>query len=85
MRLLIAILLASIVAGGCAPHDPRPTAEDIVCLCKGDLGCVCVRVDGQTPKSEYKGTTYYFCANTCKVEFDKNPEKWVNQYNKLKQ
>jgi PKD repeat protein len=28
--------------------------------------------------SEYKGTTYYFCALSCKQEFDENPEKYVN-------
>jgi len=25
-------------------------------------------------KSEYKGTTYYFCSNQCKKTFDANPE-----------
>ena len=28
-------------------------------------------------KSEYKGTTYYFCSPGCKVSFDKNPAKYV--------
>ena len=28
--------------------------------------------------SEYKGVTYYFCARGCKVQFDKNPEKFLN-------
>ena len=27
--------------------------------------------------SEYKGKTYYFCARGCKVQFDKNPEKFL--------
>jgi YHS domain-containing protein len=27
--------------------------------------------------SEYKGTTYYFCAPGCKVTFDKDPEKFL--------
>ena len=30
-------------------------------------------------KSEYKGETYYFCAQGCKVAFDKDPEKYVGQ------
>jgi YHS domain-containing protein len=29
-------------------------------------------------KSEYKGTTYYFCSLGCKKSFDKEPEKYVN-------
>ena len=28
--------------------------------------------------STYKGKTYYFCARGCKVQFDKNPEKYLN-------
>lgn len=28
--------------------------------------------------SEYKGTTYYFCAPGCKSAFDKEPEKYLN-------
>ncbi|HEY67994.1 MAG TPA: YHS domain-containing protein [Thermoflexia bacterium] len=27
--------------------------------------------------SEYKGQTYYFCARSCKVAFDKDPEKYL--------
>jgi YHS domain-containing protein len=30
-------------------------------------------------KSEYKGRTYYFCAQVCKTRFDENPDKYVNQ------
>ena len=32
-------------------------------------------------KSEYKGKTYYFCSNACKVSFDKEPEKYHNKTN----
>jgi YHS domain-containing protein len=31
----------------------------------------------EAAKSEYKGTTYYFCSRGCKVAFDKNPEKFL--------
>ena len=27
--------------------------------------------------SEYKGKTYYFCANSCKETFEKDPEKYT--------
>jgi len=30
-------------------------------------------------KSEYKGKTYYFCAQGCKVAFDKEPEKYLGK------
>lgn len=26
----------------------------------------------------YKGTTYYFCAPGCKVQFEKDPEKFLS-------
>ncbi len=29
-------------------------------------------------KSEYNGTTYYFCAPGCKRAFDKEPEKYLS-------
>jgi membrane fusion protein, copper/silver efflux system len=32
-----------------------------------------------TPKSEYKGQTYYFCSEHCKKSFDANPEKYVHK------
>ncbi len=29
--------------------------------------------------SSYKGVTYYFCARSCKEEFDADPEKYVGK------
>jgi len=37
-------------------------------------------VDPKSPdtlKSQYKGTTYYFCGSMCKKSFDANPEKYI--------
>lgn len=38
-------------------------------------------VDSDTAqyKSDYQGTTYYFCASGCKSSFDKNPTEFVGQ------
>jgi len=30
-------------------------------------------------KSEYKGKTYYFCAQGCKKSFDEAPEKYLGK------
>ncbi|MEO8287087.1 MAG: YHS domain-containing protein [Chloroflexota bacterium] len=40
-------------------------------------------VDTETAehKSEYEGTTYYFCAAGCKRSFDKNPTEFINAGN----
>ena len=29
--------------------------------------------------SVYKGKTYYFCAESCKEDFDKDPEKFLEE------
>ncbi len=38
-----------------------------------------MNVDEKTAKfkSENAGKTYYFCSASCKVNFDKNPAKYV--------
>jgi YHS domain-containing protein len=38
-------------------------------------------VDEETAQytAEYKGKTYYFCAPGCKVEFEENPEKYLDE------
>ncbi len=33
--------------------------------------------DAAAAKSEYQGTTYYFCAVGCKQDFDANPQKFL--------
>jgi Cu+-exporting ATPase len=44
-----------------------------------DLVCG-MTIDPQTAAatSEYKGQVYYFCAQGCKVAFDRNPEKYIS-------
>jgi YHS domain-containing protein len=34
--------------------------------------------DSSPPTSEYNGTTYYFCAPGCKLDFDADPEKYLS-------
>ena len=36
-------------------------------------------------KSEYNGTTYYFCAPGCKRAFEKEPEKYLENLKEKKQ
>ncbi len=44
--------------------------KDVVCG-------MTVEPSADTPKSEYKGQTYYFCSKGCKAAFDKNPAKYL--------
>jgi YHS domain-containing protein len=74
--LALAALSGCSSVGDTAP-DTRPIAEDPVCLYNRDLPCVHVRVDEKTPRADYQGKTYYFCNDGCRVEFEKNPVKYV--------
>jgi YHS domain-containing protein len=51
--------------------ENEPMAKDPVCG---------MNVNERTAKfkSEYKGKTYYFCAQSCKTTFDKNPSKYTS-------
>jgi len=46
------------------------TAKDPVCG-------MSVKKDGAKWTYDYQGTTYYFCAEGCKTEFAKNPDKYL--------
>jgi YHS domain-containing protein len=79
-RFRSTLLAAMFLALGCAGRaavDPRPIADDPVCRYNRDLGCVRVRVDEKTPHAVYHGETYYFCNESCKEAFEKNPGKYL--------
>jgi YHS domain-containing protein len=72
-----ALLLALSACATERPNDPRPLEECPVCRENADLACLNVRVDAATPHAQYKGKTYYFCSEECRVLFEKNPAKYA--------
>jgi hypothetical protein len=64
---------------GCraSPAYAGPTAECPVCRHEGDLACVCVRIEPDTPRCECAGETYYFCSDECRADFQAQPERYV--------
>ena len=41
-----------------------------------------MEVDTENPhggKSDYQGTTFYFCAAGCKTAFDQDPDRYLSQ------
>ncbi|MCA8910695.1 MAG: SCO family protein [Planctomycetes bacterium] len=52
------------------PAETAKIAIDPICQMK-------VRVVADTPSSEYKGKTYYFCSKHCKEEFDADPDLYA--------
>jgi|SRR3990167_1367357 len=77
---LIVVITFTII--GCAStmttsQKGQPKVVDPVCAYFSDIGCINITVDENTPKSTCEGVTYYFCSKDCKVDFDKNPSKYL--------
>lgn len=66
-------IVQSIVVKNAANHKNHP--DDIV------IDPVChmtVKTDSPELYSEYRGKRYFFCAHSCKIAFDEDPEAYVN-------
>ena len=42
-----------------------------------DVVFVGLKIKDNTPRTEYKGKTYYFCSEDCKRDFIKDPDKYL--------
>lgn len=81
-RRFLAAVIFLLTIIGCAGTigssiKGQPLVVDPVCAYLSDMGCINVVADEGTPKSTYEGITYYFCSKECKVDFDKNPSKYL--------
>ena len=80
LRSSFAVVWA-VLALGCATTSPDASAaghaECLVCKHNADLACVDVAVKADTPHYDFNGKTYYFCSDTCRDEFAKNPGKYA--------
>jgi len=76
-----AVLAALVFLSGCtsAPPAAGPTAECPVCKHEGDLACVCVHVEPDTPRCECAGETFYFCSEECRADFTAHPERYLER------
>jgi len=52
-------------------------AECPVCKHEGDLACLCVPIEGDTPRCERDGVTWYFCSQECRAAFERAPELYL--------
>jgi YHS domain-containing protein len=71
--LIIALLLLAGCQGAQHADDGKPHAQ---CL-NGDLACVDVVVQQDTPHAVYEKQTYYFCGEECRETFTKSPQRYV--------
>jgi len=76
---LIALLFLFILISACRStgSSSGPTAECPVCRHEGDLACVGVHVEPDTPHCECAGQTYYFCSDQCRADFEGHPERYL--------
>ena len=58
-------------------HHPSPATPEA-----GHIDPVCgmeVDTESAAATSEYRGTTYYFCAPGCKRQFERDPERYLGE------
>jgi hypothetical protein len=51
-------------------------AQCPVCKCEGDLACIDVKIDPDTPRLTVDGKTVYFCSEACCCAFEKDPQSY---------
>lgn len=70
MKFILALALAiPLLIAQDKKNDPPKQAQDPVCGMMVDTA--------DSPKSDYKGKTYYFCSLDDKKEFDKAPASYI--------
>lgn len=86
LALLLTLTLAGAVAAAEAPTPaatpaPAPSATSVNSFETTAVKCPVTGEDVQVTKdtvhSTYKGKDYYFCCASCKGQFDKDPEKYL--------
>lgn len=75
-------LVVMLCVTGCVTHSndaaqSGPVATCYVCKYNNDLACVNIHIKDATPRTEYQGTTHYFCSQDCREAFLKNPPKYL--------
>jgi len=81
MKLLVILILniAWLVAcQGNQQHEHSHKTDDSKKILGKDYVCD-MNVTDSTYKAEYEGKTYYFCAEVCKEEFMKEPQKYLSK------
>jgi len=77
-RVLGSAVLAALLLAACRTPtvDGIHTAECPVCKHEGDLACLCVHIESDTPSCECAGKTFYFCSEECRADFVEHPERY---------
>lgn len=69
--------MAALLVAACRTPVPGPgEAECSVCRHEGDLACLCVRIEADTPRLELDGQTWWFCSEECRAAFAADPQRF---------
>lgn len=72
-------------AAGCAAKQEMAAPPQAPTAAAGAAAVRCpvtgeeVPNPAEAPSSVYEGVTYYFCCPPCKIDFDKDPAKYVKR------
>jgi hypothetical protein len=73
-----AATLSALALLACRSPAPGPgEAECPVCRHEGDLACLCVRIEPDTPSLSLEGVPYYFCSDECRTRFARDPRRFL--------
>ncbi len=72
---------ASVPAGAAAsaPASAAPPASELPSIATDPVCGMSVRVATDTPKAEHAGKHFYFCSESCRERFEKEPEKFASK------
>ncbi len=78
MRLLLPLLLAFAGCASLPPVPPEAAAEQqcLVCRQRRDFDCLIVDKSPRTPHAAYAGRIHYFCSESCRTEFQRQPGRY---------
>jgi len=85
-HILAAAALALVVGTACATPATAPVhagdelhARCPCCVAYGDLACIDVTVEPDTPSATHDGVTYWFCSDECRADFLADPEHFCGE------
>ena len=81
VRLIFSLLTVGLVSSACTSVPPMtresaPVQQCMVCRHHRDFGCLKVTKTPQTPQAKYAGRTFWFCGESCRCDFEKNPKRY---------
>lgn len=68
-RLFLFLLLSLVLVGCTAAAKPDDYVECPVCKQNGDMACLWIKPEKDTPRLDQNGETLYFCSEDCKAEY----------------